>query len=161
LKSFHNGINFPGAADQVLATAFGTDDVRMVSPNNAGPEGWMLAYVAPHEFTHVVHLNVSYSPNNPTWLWEGVAQYEAGWFFNPNELEIIKKKEFPRLVQLNNGMEYMLGFVIIEAIKDLWGFDTVIDLIKQKGDVQKVLKINEKVFEQRVFEQIYKKYIKS
>lgn len=161
LKSFHNGINFPGAPDQVLATAFGKDDIRMVSPNNAGPEGWMLAHFAPHEFTHCVHLNIDYSPNNPRWLWEGIAQYEAGWFFDPKELEIIRKKEFPRLADLNNGMEYMLGFVLIEAIKDIWGFDAVIRLIKNQGDVQKVLKTNERQFEEKVFGHIYEKYVRN
>lgn len=161
LKSFHNGINFPDAPDQVLATAFGKDDIRMVSPNNAGPEGWMLAHVAPHEFTHCVHLNMDYSPNNPRWLWEGVAQYEAGWFFDPKELEIIRKKEFPRLADLNNGMEYMLGFVLIEAIKDIWGFDAVIRLIKNQGDVQKVLKTNGRQSEEKVFTHIYEKYIQN
>jgi hypothetical protein len=161
LKSFHKGINFPDAPDQVLATAFGTNDIRMVSPNNAGPESWMLEFAAPHEFTHVVHLNINYSPNNPRWLWEGVAQYEAGWFFNPADLEIIRKKEFPSLNDLNNGMEYMLGFVIIEAIKDLWGFDTVISLIKNQGDVKKVIQIDEKSFEEKIFEHVYKKYIQN
>jgi len=159
LESFHRGINFPGAPDQVLATAFGKDDIRMVSPNNAGPERWMLSYAAPHEFTHCVHLNIDYSPNNPRWLWEGVAQYEAGWFFDPAELENIKKKEFPSLAELNNGMEYMLGFVIVEAIKDLWGFDTVINLIKNQGDVQTVLDIDQRNFEEKIFERIYSKYV--
>ncbi|HET6541431.1 MAG TPA: hypothetical protein VFG46_13165 [Chryseolinea sp.] len=159
LESFHRGINFPGAPDQVLATAFGKDDIRMVSPRNAGPERWMLAYAAPHEFTHCVHLNVDYSPNNPKWLWEGVAQYEARWFFDPNELESIKKKEFPSLASLDQGMEYMLGFVVIEAIKDLWGFDTVINLIKNHGDVQKVLNIDQIKFEEKIFERIYSKYV--
>ena len=159
LESFHKGINFPGAPDQVLATAFGKDDIRMVSPKNAGPERGMWDYAAPHEFTHCVHLNVDYSPNNPTWLWEGVAQYEAGWFFDPNEFENIKKKEFPSLASLDQGMEYMLGFVVIEAIKDLWGFDAVINLIKNQGDVQKVLNIDQRKFEEKIFERIYSKYI--
>ena len=159
LESFHKGINFPGAPAQVLATAFGKDDIRMVSPRNAGPERWMLAYAAPHEFTHCVHLNIDYSPNNPKWLWEGVAQYEARWFFDPNELDSIKKKDFPSLASLDQGMEYMLGFVVIEAIKDLWGFDTVIDLIKNKGDVQKVLNIRQSVFEEKIFERVYSKYV--
>lgn len=161
LKSFHKGINFPDAPDQVLATAFGKDDIRMVSPNNAGREGWMLAHFAPHEFTHCVHLNIDYSPNNPRWLWEGVAQYEAGWFFHPAELEVIKEKQFPAFADLNNGMEYMLGYVIIEAIEELWGFDTVIDLIKNHGDVEAILKTNQKLFEEKIYEQIYKKYIKN
>jgi hypothetical protein len=159
LQSFHLGINFPNAPDQVLATAFGKDDIRMVSPLNAGPESWMLAYVASHEFTHCVHLNFDYAPNNPKWLWEGVAQFEAGWFFDPSELEFITKKDYPHLADLNNGVDYMLGFVIIEAIKDLWGFDVVLDLIKSRGDVQKVLGVEMKEFEGRVFGQVYEKYI--
>jgi hypothetical protein len=161
LTSFHKGINWQNAPDQVLATAFGKNDIRMVSPTNASPERWMLAYVAPHEFTHCAHLNIDYTPNNPRWLWEGVAQYEAGWFFDPKELEIIRKKQFPSLADLNNGMEYMLGYVIIEAIKDLWGFDTVIRLIKNQGDVEKVLKIEGKVFEEKIYGHIYQKYIKT
>jgi hypothetical protein len=161
LKSFHNGINFPDASDQVLATAFGKDDIRMVSPKNAWPEGWMLVHFAPHEFTHCVHLNIDYSPNNPRWLWEGIAQYEAGWFFDPKELEFMRKKEFPRLTDLNNGMEYMLGFVLIEAIKDIWGFDAVIRLIKNQGDAQKVLKIEERLFEEKVYGHIYEKYVQN
>jgi hypothetical protein len=161
LVSFHKGINFPDAPDQVLATSFGKDDIRMVTPNNAGPEGWMLSHFAPHEFTHCVHLNIDYSPNNPRWLWEGVAQYEARWFFDPAELEVIKQKQFPSFADLNNGMEYMLGYVIIEAIKDLWGFDTVIDLIKSRGDVKKILKTDEKLFEKKIYEHIYRKYIKT
>ena len=159
LESFHKGINFPNAPEQVLATAFGKDDIRMVSPRNAGPERWMLEYAAPHEFTHCVHLNIDYSPNNPKWLWEGVAQYEARWFFDPNELENITRKDFPSLATLDQGMEYMLGFVVIEAIKDLWGFDTVIDLIKNQGDVQKVLGIDQREFEEKIFERIYSKYV--
>jgi hypothetical protein len=160
LKSFHSGINFPDAPDQILATAFGIDDIRMVSPNNAGPEKWMFEFAAPHEFTHVVHLNIDYSPNNPRWLWEGVAQYEARWFFDPAELDFIRRKEFPSLAELDNGMEYMLGFVIIEAIKDIWGFDAVIGLIKSRGDVQNVLKTDQKTFEGKIFEYIYGKYVK-
>lgn len=159
LLSFHKGINFLDAPDQVLATAFGKDDIRMVSQRNAGPEGWMLAYASPHEFTHCVHLNVDYSPNNPRWLWEGVAQHEADWFFNPKEIESIRQKNFPTLASLNNGMEYMLGFAIIEAIKDLWGFDTVVKLIKTRGDVKSVLKMDQKTFEAQVFDRIYLKYV--
>jgi hypothetical protein len=161
LNSFHKGINFPTASNQVLATAFGKDDIRMVSPNNAGPESWMLVHFAPHEFTHCVHLNIDYSPNNPAWLWEGVAQYEAKWFFDPKEFEFMRSKEFPHLADLRNGMEYMLGFVIIEAINDIWGFDVVLSLIKNQGDIQKVLKIKESEFEEKVFASIYKKYLQN
>jgi hypothetical protein len=161
LESFHKGINFPGAPDQVLATAFGKDDIRMVSPHNAGPESWMFAYAAPHEFTHCVHLNISYAPNNPRWLWEAVAQYEAKWFFNPGEIDFIRERSFPSLAELRNGMEYMLGYAIIEAIKENWGFETVVSLIKNNGDIEKVLGIKQQLFEEKIFEHIYEKYVEN
>jgi hypothetical protein len=159
--SFHQGINFPNAPAEVLATAFGKNDFRMVSPNASNVDSGMLMKGVTHEFTHCVHLNIDYSPNNPRWLWEGVAMFESGWFFDPAEIDIIKNKNFPRLSALNNGMEYMLGYVIIEAISTIWGFDTVIGLIKKRGDVQAVLKLNQAQFEEKIFEAIYKRYIKN
>jgi hypothetical protein len=160
LTSFHQGINFPGAPDNVLATAFGKNDFRMVSPGNAGTDSLMLMKGVAHEFTHCVHLNIDYSPNNPRWLWEGIAMFESGWFFDPREIDLIKNKTYPQLASLNNGMEYMLGYVIIEAIKDTWSFDTVINLIRKRGNAEAVLKINENQFEEKIFDYIYKKYIK-
>jgi hypothetical protein len=54
----------------------------------------------------------------------------------------------------------MLGFVIIEAIKDQWGFDTVIELIKKRGDIQTALKTDQQAFEKIIYDRIYEKYIK-
>ena len=159
-ESFKHGINFPNAPDEILATAFGKDDFRMISPNAEGMDSVMLMKGVTHEFTHCVHLNIDYSPSNPRWLWEGVAMFEAGWFLDPNEIDLIKNRNFPTLSTLGNGMEYMLGYTIIEAIRDMWGFDAVIDLIKNRGDVQATLNIGEREFEQKIFEHIYKKYIK-
>jgi hypothetical protein len=159
LKSFHQGINFPHAPENILATAFGKNDIRMVSPNIAGVDSSMIMQGLTHEFTHCVHLNIDYSPNNPRWLWEGIAMFESGWFFDPKEIDIIKNKNFPTLAALNNGMEYMLGYVIIEAIKDIWGFDTVISLIKKRGDVSAVLKIDQNQFEEKIFQNIHARYI--
>jgi hypothetical protein len=159
LKSFHAAINFPQAPDNVLATAFGKDDIRMVSPVAAGVDSAMLMQGLTHEFTHCVHLNIDYAPNNPRWLWEGIAMYESDWFLHPKEIESIKNKSFPQLAMLGNGMEYMLGYVIIEAIKDIWGFDTVINLIKKRGNIQAVLNLSEAKFEEQIFLHIYKKYI--
>jgi len=132
----------------------------MTSPNSKGADSLMFMKGVTHEFTHSVHLNIDYSPNNPRWLWEGVAMFEADWFIDPKETAIIKNKMYPQLASLNNGMEYELGYVITEAIKDIWVFDTVIHLVKKRGDVQTVLKLSEKEFEQKVFDQICKKYAK-
>src|SRR5688572_15842560 len=155
LKTFHLSINQPDAPPQVMDTAFGKDEFRMVSPSQAGAE--ILPFIS-HEFIHCVHLNIDYSPNNPRWLWEGVAMYESGWFMDPKETDIIKNKQYPSLNSLSNGMEYSLGYVIIEAIKDLWNFDTVIGLIKHRGNVEKTVQLTQAEFDKKVFDQIYNKY---
>jgi hypothetical protein len=160
-QGFHQGINFPNAPDEILATAFGKGDFRMISPLAPGVDSSMLMKGVTHEFTHCVHLNIDYAPNNPRWLWEGVAMFESGWFFDPKEIDIIRNKEFPALSALNNGMEYMLGYAIIEAIKDVWGFDTVINLIKKRGNVQGVLHLNQQEFDKIVFDRIFKKYVQN
>jgi hypothetical protein len=161
VRLFHEGINFPDAPPSVLATAFGKNDIRMPSPGSvsAADSLTMLQNIT-HEFVHCVHLNIDYAPNNPRWLWEGIAMFEADWFIDPNGIEIIKNKTFSPFAELGNGLEYELGYVIIDAIKDIWGFDAVIDLIKTRGDVQAVLQLGQQKFEQRVYEHIDKKYIK-
>lgn len=160
MQSFHRGINFPDAPDYVLATAFGKSDFRMPSPNSVAPgDSLTLINFVAHEFTHCVHLNIDYSPNNPRWLWEGVANFESGWFVDPKGIDVVKNKQFPPFAMLINGLEYELGYVIIEAIKDIWGFDAVIDLIRKKGDVPAVLQLTQGQFEERIYAHIYKKYI--
>ena len=159
LQSFHQGINFPDAPAEVLATAFGKDDFRMVSPNATGVDSSMLMKGVTHEYTHCVHLNIDYAPNNPRWLWEGVAMYESDWFFDPAEVYKMSNNTFPTFDSLGNGLEYMLGFVIIEAIKDQWGFNTIINLIKKRGDVQAVLKINQQAFEKIIYDRVREKYM--
>jgi len=159
-RSFHNGINFPDAPPNILATAFGKNDARMISPHAvSAEEGAMLTHHIAHEFVHCVHLNIAYAPNNPRWLWEGIAMYESGWFMNPADLDVIKNKTFPPLTSLNNGLEYELGYVILEAIHDLWGFNTIIDLIKKRGDTNASLQMSQEEFDQRVYDRIYQKYI--
>jgi hypothetical protein len=160
-NSFHRGINFPNAPPNILATAFGKDDFRMISPNlvNSIDREELLRHVI-HEFTHCVHLNISYSPNNPRWLWEGVAMYESGWFVDPKTVDVIENKQYPAFAALNNGLEYEMGYVIIEAIKELWGFDVVIELIKSRGDVNAVLKIDQTEFERKIYQYVLETYVR-
>lgn len=160
VRSFHAGVNFPGAPDYLLATAFGKSDFRMSSPHSVSEEDSLklIKYVA-HEFMHCVHLNIDYAPNNPRWLWEGIANFEAAWFFDPKGIDIIKNKQFPPLASLNNELPEVLGYVIIEAIKDIWGFDAVIGLIKKRGDVEASLQIGQAQFEEKIYNHIYRKYI--
>jgi hypothetical protein len=160
VTSFRQGINYPNAPDFVQATAFGKTDFRIVSPTASTLDSISYLKGAVHELTHCIHLNIDYAPSNPRWLWEGLAMFESDWSFDPKEIDLIKNKQFPHLSELGNGMEYMLGYVIIEAIRDIWGQDTIISLIKKRGNVKEVLNIEENEFEKQVFDHIYKKYIK-
>jgi len=85
--------------------------------------------------------------------------YESDWFFDPAEVYRMNNNKFPSLDSLGNGMEYMLGFAIIEAIKEQWGFDTVVNLIRKRSNVQAVLKIGQQAFEKIIYDRIRKKYI--
>jgi hypothetical protein len=118
----------------------------------------MLVKNIVHEFMHCVHLNIDYAPNNPRWLWEGIAMYESDWFIDPKTVDVIKNKTFPPLALLGNGLEYELGYTVIEAIRDIWGFDAVINLVKKRGDTQAVLKLSQEKFEEKVYARIYQKY---
>lgn len=160
IPSFQKGINFPNAPDFIQATAFGKTDFRIVSPAATSLDSSSYLKGAVHELTHCIHLNIDYAPNNPRWLWEGLAMFESGWSFDPKEIDIIKNKQFPHLSELGNGMEYMLGYAILEAIKEIWGQDIIISLIKKRGNVKEVLNLDMNEFERRVFDHIYKKYIK-
>ena len=159
-RSFHRGINFPSGPEELLATAFGKDDFRMTSPNSVNADdSILLVNMITHEFTHCVHLNIDYSPNNPRWLWESVANFEAGWFINPAEIDVVRKKTIPPLSKLN-GLEYQIGYVIIEAMKELWGFEKVVQLIEERGDVQAVFNLSQQDFENKIYAHIYGKYLK-
>jgi|GEM_PF-4039813 hypothetical protein len=159
LASFHEAVSFPHAPKEVMATAFGKDDLRMVSPAANEVDSLVLMKGIAHEFAHIVHLNVDYSPNNPRWLWEGLAMYESDWRFDPTQLPEITQRKFPPFGALAGWLEMVLGYVIIEAIADTYGFDAVIDLVKSRGDVKQVLKIDQERFEEIIYNKIYDKYV--
>jgi len=159
--SFNSGINFLNAPANVMATSFGKDDFRMLSPSAGNPaDSLELTKQVLHEFTHCVHLNIRYAPNSPRWLWEGVAMYESSWFLDPMQIEAVRERKFVPFAQFTNGLEYELGYVVVEAMKDIWGFNTITALIAQRGDRMTVLKINQEQFESKIYQRIFEKYVK-
>ena len=107
---------------------------------------------AEHEFAHVVTLNINHNiSNNPRWLWEAVAVYEAKEFFEPASLSYMSPG-IPTLDQLDVAYDqgfwvYQVGYVLIEYVVETWGMDTVIALIRAHGDVAGVLGITVAEFE--------------
>ena len=92
-----------------------------------------------HEFAHCVTLVVNGRiGNNPRWLWESVAIYEAGQFVDPRSLTYLAGGASPSLESLDgfdNTRIYDLGYLIAEFIVTRWGRDTLIALVASNGDL--------------------------
>jgi len=136
-------VSYPGADGYV----FGPDElhVRLVSnaPGNAV-----------HEFAHVVSLNLNLRfGNNPRWLWEAVAIYEAEEFVHPASLQFMVNGDYPGIPELNSDFGtggnriYSVGYVLTEYIIDGWGMEALRDLIVADGDLESALGMGTGKFE--------------
>jgi hypothetical protein len=119
-----------------------------------------------HEFAHVVslYLNRRFA-NNPRWLWETVALYEARQFVHPNQLGYMVAGNFPSLDELSTDYNssdhqiYQLGYVIGEFIIVTWGKNDFIGLILTNGNLEVYLRIGEKEFENQMYAYITATYL--
>ena len=115
-----------------------------------------------HEFAHCVSQSLNPSiPNNPRWLWESVAIYEANQFVDPATLDYMVAQTPPNLDELSSFSStriYQVGFLISEFIISEWGILKYKDLIAANGNITTVLGISKTVFEQRWFDFVKTKY---
>ena len=114
------------------------------------------------EFAHCVsmHINSSF-PDNPRWLWESVAIFEAGQFVDPHNIPYLVNHNPPTLATLNsysNTMIYDIGYLIAECIVDNWGYDQLNELIVNNGDIQSTLSLTTTEFQDAWFEYVQVKY---
>lgn len=121
---------------------------------------------AVHEFVHVVTLNVNGNfSNNPRWLWEAVALYEAGQFVDPKRLSYMTQGDYPTISELNSDFGtggdrvYAVGYVLAEYIVEHWGLEALRELIKASGDLNSVPSLTEKEFEDGWHEWLERKYL--
>ena len=149
------GTNFWGATGYV----YGRNDVRVLNRGSA-------AQIALHEFSHTVSMYVnSRIANNPRWLWEAVAIYEAGELVNPKTLSYLVAGNFPTINELNtdfnsgNQKIYSVGYTLSEFIIQNYGKDKYVDLIKTNGNIASSLGISVLQFESRWKEFVTKKYL--
>lgn len=132
--------------------------------------------LAVHEFAHAVTLQllIDSAPNLdekafdekfeefPTWLWEGIACYEAGQFYHPRTLPYFTDRTWPTLEELNSRRGekiYKAGFLLIEYILQRYGQDKLIDLIIGYGNLPAVLQVEEAEFERDWHAFVQKKYL--
>lgn len=105
-----------------------------------------------HEFVHIASIAVNRTiGNNPRWLWESVAQYEAGEYSSGlPRIDYIIARDYPTLAELNVGFNeanearniYQFGYVIAEYIVNKWGIERLVALIKSNGNIQSILGIS-------------------
>lgn len=104
---------------------------------------------AVHEYAHLVSFQVNPTiGNNPRWLWEAVAVYEAG---SAPDLRTWTDADlkFPGLAALNqydSPLPYRWGYHVAMAVISRWGDDGYLALIRSNGDLQGALGITEAAF---------------
>jgi hypothetical protein len=143
-----------------LATA--KDTIHMIAPKHPEQTYEFMLIVLIHEFTHCVTLNIKPNfGNNPRWLWESVAIYEAGQFVHPNQLPYMVNHTPPTLSQLNNFSNtqiYEVGFLLAEYIVLNWSRQHMKDLILSNGNLHQALGVTTSVFQTNWFEFVKNRY---
>ncbi|RPI04543.1 MAG: hypothetical protein EHM64_09655 [Ignavibacteriae bacterium] len=146
------GTRYPGSTGYVLGpSAMGLLNVSTAANN------------AVHEYVHSLSLRINGNfGNNPRWCWEAVALYESGGFVDPRNVQYLLDGQYPSLNELNLDFNagsqkiYQVGYLLVEFIKTRWGFASVIELIKQNGNVQSVFgKTNAE------FEAVWKQFVEA
>jgi len=123
-------------------------------------------HAAVHEFAHVVSLHVNNRiANNPRWLWEAVALYEAGDWIDPKRLSYMVSGNYPTLAELNTDYNssdhkiYGIGYTLAEFVVHDWSIHSLILLIRTNGNVSTVLGLSEAQFEGKWYQFVKTKYL--
>jgi len=137
------GVRYPGADGYV----FGSEEFHVMLVDD-------VAVKAVHEFAHVVCLNLNPTfSNDPRWLWEAVALYEAGQLVHPDRLGYMVEGDYPSLEELDSpyGTQgnriYSVGYLLAEYVVDGWGMGFLRDLVRTNGDLESVLGVGAQEFE--------------
>jgi hypothetical protein len=129
---------YPGATGYTPAR----DEMRLLL-NAASPTE------AVHEYAHLVSMQVNPAiSNNPRWLWEAVAVYEAGIAPDVRAWAdgALTFPGLPALNQYSSPLPYLWGFHIALAVIERWGDDGFLALIRSNGDLRGTLGITDAEF---------------
>ncbi len=153
LKKYFPDIFIPGFATGLTPSA---TDIYLVVP----PPGRYTIYI--HEFVHCVtqHLNPGI-PNKPRWLWESVALFEANELVAPKDIPAITSNNIPALREINdfnNTMIYRIGYLLGEFIFKNFGKESYIKLIKENGNIDKVLGLTDEAFLNKWYQYVKQNY---
>jgi hypothetical protein len=147
---------FPGSSGYVVSK----NEIRILY------SGTHTGQIAVHEFVHAVTLFVDDDfANNPRWLWEAIAIYEADDFIEPSTIPYLVNGNFPSLPELNgdfnkgNQQIYQVGYTLGEFIVSRWGYGNLRTLITNHGNIENALGITTADFETQWREFVTTKYL--
>jgi hypothetical protein len=147
-----------GRAFETSGYVTGPDELRVLLVPN-------VEVNAVHEMTHCVSLYVDPTfGNNPRWLWETVAVYEAGQRVDPRSLEYMASGRPPTLQELNVDVTvgqrvYEVGYLLGEFIVARGGQAGLLALIRAHGDTGSVLGLSAREFEQAWYAYVRANYL--
>lgn len=149
----------------------GKDRIIIASPLNPpkGSDFNNVVNTAVHEFTHFIIHKINF--NIPRWLDEGIASYEAkdnseAWIVNTVKSGI-KDNKIPSLKYLDTGEDfaaffnrngYQYSYTIVEAIVNIYGYETLNNLVKSSCDFKDTLEVSECEFEDKWIKYIKENY---
>ena len=141
----------------------GPGDIHVLSPNLASRWTYAEGVVAiVHEFAHCASLRVNPAiANNPRWLWESVALYEAGQVSDPRTLSYLTAHQPPALADLNrieNTRVYEVGGLIGAFVVETWGRAALRELVRTGGALETVLGVDQTRFVSQWMDYLERRY---
>lgn len=152
----------PNLPDFAIGLATNASEIHLLSPNHDGLNFQFMVSNTIHEFAHCVSLNINSNfANKPRWLWEAIAQYEAGQQMNPKSLPYLLEQTPPSLhdlSQFTNTYVYEVGYYIAEYLVATKGEDILNELILNNGDIETSLGMTDEELTQAWFTFVKEKY---
>ena len=153
---------FPDFPSWAVGQATSDSTIHMISPNDPKQDYPQMIRNLKHEFTHCVSMSINSTiGNNPRWLWEAVALYEANNPWDPHMLPYLVNQKPPTLKELNeysNPRIYEVGYFIAQFIAETHGANALKSLIQNNGNIQDTLKIDDEEFTKQWFAFVKQKF---
>lgn len=164
IENYHFAIGNPEAGASDVGMAVSEDRFKIVSPSHPGSYHTRASMLkaALHEFAHCVHYQFMVqltetekaeidNADEAPWLFEAMASYAAGQFYEPDRFEYLKKGNYPTVDELNDieggGKVYDIGYVLIEFILKQWGHEGLVQLLKTNGQIRSALGVSVQEFQ--------------
>lgn len=146
ISDFHKAIGMMAAEDWIVGAAI-NNQILMVSPLNPGSVHTYdtLMKTIVHEYTHVLVSKIKYRTD--VYLDEGIAEVESNRVDNNAKYylkEVAKADKLPSIDEMKNNygkleQPYGLSGGFVEFIVNKYGYDKIIDLIKEPDDIENII----------------------